>query len=113
MVINSYQTLLYLSSLFADSFTVLQNAEYIVPINISTVTLNAIAEGPGSDHFKFQWFMVGSNTLPSTASGQDTPNLVITPPTVFDGISFYCNVTNQWGTTVTSNVGLVQVLGTY
>lgn len=99
---------------FADSFTVQlvsQNtaAEYIVAIN-SSVTLYTIAKGPGSDDFKYRWGKVGSNSLPSAVTGQDTPNLIITPATVRDGGSYYCNGTNQWGTTSTSNIGLVQVL---
>lgn len=95
---------------FADSFTVMQNQEYIAAIN-NSVTLNAVAKGPGSGQFKYQWEKMGSNSLPTTASGQDTPRLTITGVTMFDNGSYRCNVTNQWGSTVTSNVGLVQVLG--
>ena len=87
---------------------VLQDPEYIVPIN-SSVTLYAATKGPGTDHFKYHWVKNDSNSLPSTASGQDTPNLIISPVTISDGGSYYCNVTNQWGTTVVSNIGLVQV----
>ena len=93
-------------SLFADSFMVSQDPVYIILIN-SSVTLYAAAKGPGS--FKYHWVKNDSNSLPSTASGQDTPYLVITPVTIFDGGFYYCNVTNQWGTTVISNIGLVQV----
>ena len=87
----------------------MQDQEYIAAIN-NSVTLNAVAKGPGSDQFKYQWEKVGSNSLPSTASGQDTPNLIITAVTMVDGGSYHCNVTNLWGNTVISNVGLVQVL---
>ena len=74
------------------------------------MTLNAVAKGPGSEQLKYQWEKVGSNSLPSTASGQDTARLTITGITMFDNGSYRCNVTNQWGSTVTSNVGLMHVL---
>ena len=94
---------------FADSFMVYQNQEYVVAIN-NSVTLNATANGPGSEHFKYQWGKMGNNTLPSTASGQGTSILTFTALTMDDDGSYYCTVTNQWGTTVKSNVGLVRVL---
>ena len=72
--------------------------------------LNAVAEGPGSEHFKYQWGKMNDNFLSDTVSGQDTPNLVITPVTLFDGGMYYCTVMNQWGTTCRSNFGLVRVL---
>ena len=54
---------------------------------------------------------MNDNFLSNTVSGQDTPNLVITSVTLFDGGMYYCNVMNQWGTTCRSNAGLVKVLG--
>ena len=108
--INCITSQLYISCiLFTDSFTVLQNPEYIVAIN-SSVTLHATAEGPGRDHFRYQWKKNGSNLLPSTANGQRSPNLTIAPTSISDNGSYYCSVTNQWGTTIISNVGLVLVL---
>ena len=73
--------------------------------------LNAIAEGPGSEHFKYHWEKMNDSFLSNTVSGQGTPNLVITSVTLFDGGMYYCNVMNQWGTTCRSNIGLVKVLG--
>ena len=96
--------------MFADSFTVSQNPKYVVAIN-SSVTLSATAEGPGHDHFRYHWKKIGSNSLPSIANGQDTPNLVIAPTAISDNGSYYCMVTNQWANTVRSNDGLVLVLG--
>ena len=92
---------------FPASCTVSQSSEYIAAID-GSVMLNAIVEGPGSEPFKYNWGKM-NNYLPSTVSGQGTPNLVITPVTPFDYGFYYCNVTNQWGITCRSTA-LVKVL---
>ena len=97
-------------TLFTDSFTVSQNPEYVVGIN-NSVTLHAVAEGPGHEHFRYQWEKVGSNSLPSNANGEDTPSLTITSTSMSDNGSYHCMVTNQWRTTIPSNIGFVLVLG--
>ena len=95
--------------LLADSFTVKLNSEYIVGIN-GSVIMNVVSKGPGSAYYKYQWEKVGSDPLPSTASGQDTPNLIINEVKMTDNGSYVCHVRNSWGTTVTSNVASMLVL---
>ena len=95
--------------LFPASCTASQKSEYIAAVN-SSVMLNAIAEGPGNEHYKYHWGKINNDLLPNTVSGQDTANLVITPASTFDKGLYYCNVTTQWGTTCTSNSGSLQVL---
>ena len=98
----------YIPCTFPVSCTVSQSSEYIAAIH-SSVMLSAIAEGLGSEHFKYHWGKM-NNYLPSTVSGQGTPNLVIAPVTLFDHGFYYCNVTNQWGNTCRSNIASVKVL---
>ena len=96
-------------TLFADSFTVIQNPEYIAGIN-GSVVLNVVSKGPGSVYYKYQWEKVGSDSLPSTASGQDTPSLIIREVKMADNGSYICHVRNTWGKTVPSNVASMLVL---
>ena len=68
------------------------------------------AEGPGSYHLKYYWVKMNSNSLPSSARGRNTSNLTISLVTREDNGVYYCNVTNEWGTTVMSNHGTLRVL---
>ena len=72
--------------------------------------MNVVSKGPGSAYYKYQWEKMGSDSLPSTASGQDTPNLIINKVKMTDNGSYVCHVRNSWGTTVTSNVASILVL---
>ena len=72
--------------------------------------LSVVATGPGSDHFVYKWIKFGSNSLPSSASGGNTPHLHFTSVTQSDGGLYYCVVANQWGNRVTSRFSKVDVL---
>ena len=74
------------------------------------VYLSINASGPGRTMFKYQWKRVGSDSLPDTASGENSVNLTITSITPSDSGVYYCIVMNQWGNRVQSDNATVNVL---
>ena len=75
-----------------------------------TVVLSIDARGRGSDSFTYEWKKVGSDSLPDTASGEDSTELTITSVTSSDSGLYYCIVMNQWRNAVKSNNATVNVL---
>ncbi|XP_065918159.1 basement membrane-specific heparan sulfate proteoglycan core protein-like isoform X2 [Dysidea avara] len=73
-------------------------------------SLRVVASGPASSHFTYKWMKFGSSSLPSSASGGNTPHLHFTSVTPSDSGIYYCIVANQWGRKVSSNYGKVDVL---
>ena len=74
------------------------------------VVLNVDARGVGRDLFRYEWRKVGSNSLPNTASGGNSAELIITPVSPSDSGLYYCIVINQWGNMVKSDNMTVNVL---
>ena len=74
------------------------------------VYLSINARGPGRTMFTYQWKKVGSDSLPDTASGENSANLTITSVTPTDSGVYYCIVMNQWGNRMQSDNVTVNVL---
>ena len=74
------------------------------------VYLSINARGPGRTMFTYQWKRVGSDSLPDTASGENSANLTISSITPTDSGLYYCIVINQWGNMVQSDSATVNVL---
>ena len=74
------------------------------------VYLSINARGPGRTMFTYQWKRVGSDSLPDTASGENSANLTISSITPTDSGVYYCIVMNQWGNRVQSDNVTVNVL---
>ena len=68
------------------------------------------ASGPGRKMFTYQWKRVGSDSLPDTASGENSAQLTITSITPSHSGIYYCIVMNQWGNRVQSDSATVNVL---
>ena len=60
--------------------------------------------------FTYQWKRVGSDSLPDTASGENSAQLTITSITPSDSGKYYCIVRNHWGNRVQSDSAAVNVL---
>ena len=60
--------------------------------------------------FTYQWKKVGSDSLPNTASGENSTQLTITLVTPSDSGLYYCIVMNQWGNVEESDNATVNVL---
>ena len=74
------------------------------------VDLSINATGVGKDMFTYQWKKVGSDSLPDTASGGYSTQLIITSISPSDSGMYYCIVMNQWGNMVQSDNAIVNVL---
>lgn len=74
------------------------------------ITFNVIVEGLRSHFYTYQWYKTGSDSLPRTSTGQDTPNFIIKSVSPSDGGLYYCEVTNQWGNSIVSNSEMLKVL---
>ena len=74
------------------------------------VLLNITASGVGRNSFTYEWKKVGSDSLPDTASGGNSTELMITSVTSSDSGLYYCIVMNQWGNMVKSDNATVNVL---
>ena len=74
------------------------------------VDLSIMARGPGRKMFTYQWKKVGSDSLPDTASGENSAKLTITSITPSDDGLYYCIVMNQWGNIAQSDNATVNVL---
>ena len=74
------------------------------------LNLNINASGPGRTMFTYQWKRVGSDSLPNTASGGNSPRLTITSISPSDSGMYYCIVMNPWGNMVQSDSATVNVL---
>ena len=74
------------------------------------VYLSINARGPGRTMFTYQWKKMGSDSLPDTASGENSANLTITSVTPTDSGVYYCIVMNQWGNRMQSDNVTVNVL---
>ena len=92
----------------SDPITIIQSPEDVLVRDGSKLMLTVTAQGPGHDNFTYQWKKMGSNSLPSRASGVDTKQLVIRSVTSSDN---YCTVTNQWGRMMESMRTAVKILG--
>ena len=75
-----------------------------------TIVLSIDARGTGKKSFTYEWKKVGSDSLPDTASGENSTELTITSVTSSDSGLYYCIVMNQWGNMVKSNNATVNVL---
>ena len=75
-----------------------------------SITFNVIVEGLRNHSFTYQWYKRGSDSLPSTSTGQHTPNFTIKPVTQSDDGLYYSKVMNQWGKSVISNSVMLKVL---
>ena len=71
--------------------------------------MNVDARGVGRDLFTYEWRKVGSNSLPNTASGGNSTELIITPVSPSDSGLYYCIVINQWGNMLKSDTAVVNV----
>ena len=85
-------------------------SKYITVSNGDTAVLSINATGPGRAMFTYQWKMVGSDSLPDTASGGNSTQLTITSIGPSDSGVYYCIVMNQWGNVVQSDNATVNVL---
>ena len=95
----------------SDPLTIIQPPENFLVRDGGTLMLTVTAQGPGHDNFTYQWKKMGTNSLPSRASGVDTKQLVIRSVTTSDKGSYYCTVTNQWGRMMESMRTAVKILG--
>jgi len=100
-----------ISQLFSDPITIAQPPEDVHVHDGGTLMLTITAQGPGHDNFTHQWKKMGSNSLPSRASGVNTTQLIIRSVTASDRGSYYCIVTNQWGRMIESMRTTVKILG--
>ena len=76
----------------------------------NNVYLSINARGPGRKMFTYQWKKVGSDSLPDTASGENSAQLTITSITPSHSGMYYCIVMNPWGNRVQSDSVTLNVL---
>ena len=74
------------------------------------VDLSINAKGPGKRMFTYQWKKVGTDSLPDTASGENSAKLTITSISPSDSGMYYCIVMNSWGNMMQSDNATVNVL---
>ena len=63
------------------------------------------------NNFKYQWRKRDSNSLPSKVMGVNEAILRIPNVNASDGGQYYCNVTNEWGSSVESDDVILTIYG--
>ena len=79
----------------------------------TTATFTAMASGinTSESNFMYQWSKRDSDSLPEKVLGVNESVLTIPNVTEFDGGRYYCNVTNEWGTSVRSDEVSLSIFG--
>ena len=99
-----------ISSNLTDDINIGMQPQNVTVAKGNKVDLSINARGPGRTMFTYQWKMVGSDSLPDTASGENSANFTITSIIPTDSGMYYCIVMNQWGNRVQSDNATVNVL---
>ena len=78
-----------------------------------TAIFTAMANGISTteNSFKYQWRKRDSNSLPSKVLGVNERILTIPNVNASDGGQYYCNVTNEWGSSVESDDVTLTIYG--
>ena len=87
--------------------------EYSVIGRGKTAIFTAMANGISTteNSFKYQWRKRDSDSLPSKVLGVNERKLTIPNVNASDGGQYYCNVTNEWGSSVESDDVTLTIYG--
>ena len=101
--------------LSADQLMITIDSDNLVIGQGTTATFTAMASGinTSESNFMYQWRKRDSDSLPDKVSGATENVLIIPNVTESDEGQYYCNVTNEWGTSVRSNDVTLSIFGTY
>ena len=99
--------------LSADQLMITIDSDNLVIGQGTTATFTAMASGinTSESNFMYQWSKRDSNSLPDKVSGATENVLIIPNVTESDEGQYYCNVTNEWGTSVRSNDVTLSIFG--
>ena len=99
--------------LHADQLTISIMPDELVIGKGTIANFTAMASGinTSESNFMYQWSKRDSDSLPDKVSGVNEGVLTIPNVTEFDGGRYYCNVTNEWGTSVRSDEVSLSIFG--
>ena len=99
--------------LHTDQLTISISPDKLVIDKGTTATFTGMASGinTSESNFMYQWSKRDSDSLPDKVLGVSEGVLTIPNVTEFDGGRYYCNVTNEWGTSVRSDEVSLSIFG--